>query len=315
MKLAQIINLNEAAPYISKTQNILPIHGKHEFLKTEDEITAWLKSMGVKKFVIVEDGKNFKVDASGHVDLTKKNLSYIPVQFGVIDGSFSISNNPNLESLKGCPEEVTAKFSCAMNRKITSLEFGPKKVGGLYNIRQCSLTDLKGAPEEVGGNFNAFGNGLKSLVGGPKKIGADYAVYYNNLVSLEGIPEYVGRTINLSKNKITKLDHFPKHIGGSIDLDANKLSSVKDVVAAIPKSISGTLNLSNNPFKGGLMSMFTVKCEKVIFYVTNISSKLEYLAAAGKIINTHLWAADDEKTIFDVQEELIDAGLDEFAQV
>jgi len=311
MKLSQIKTLTEAQPYTKKVST-LPMHGKHEFLKTKEEAESWLKEMGVKKFLIADSDKSFIIHVNGPVDLTKKNLDYIPVQFGKIIGNFSVGDNPNLESLKGSPEEVTGKFSCAMNRKITSLEFGPKKVGGLYNIRQCSLRDLKHSPKEVGGNFNAFGNGLTSLIGAPRHIGKDFAVYYNNLETLEGIPETVGGTLNISKNKIKKLDHFPSKVGGAIDLERNKFTSVKDIVDVLPKVIHGTLNLSGNPFKGGLMSMFTVKCENIIFY---IDSKFERLKQASEIIYSHLSSGDDEKSIFDVQQELIDASLEEFAEV
>jgi len=75
-----------------------------------------------------------------------------------------------LYSLEGAPTEVGLHpytqlpknpggyFDCADNKHLTSLKYGPVKVGGRYNCSGCDLTSLEGAPEEVGGDFHCGKN-------------------------------------------------------------------------------------------------------------------------------------------------------------
>lgn len=50
--------------------------------------------------------------------------------------------------------DVEGSFDCGGNRRLTSLEGAPKKVGGNFTCDQnVRLTSLEGAPKEVGENF------------------------------------------------------------------------------------------------------------------------------------------------------------------
>ncbi len=81
----------------------------YELLK----IIQFLEEHGIKNYSINEDGI---VDVDGDVDLSDKNLTSIPVQFGRVSGWFDCSHN-QLTSLKGAPREVEGWFYCRINKK------------------------------------------------------------------------------------------------------------------------------------------------------------------------------------------------------
>ena len=108
--------------------------------------------------------------ADGDVDLSRRNLTELSVQFKKVDGSFSCYNN-KLISLQGAPKEVGGSFWCSGNQ----------------------LTSLQGAPEEVGGDFSCYNNQLISLQGAPKEVGRKMYVGYNP-VSVEELKKTISRS-------------------------------------------------------------------------------------------------------------------------
>jgi hypothetical protein len=78
-----------------------------------------------KPWILNSEGK---VDVDGRVDMSKMNLTQIPVKFGKVDGGFNCSRN-KLTSLEGCPDYVSGSFLCSENN-LTSLEGCPDYVGG-----------------------------------------------------------------------------------------------------------------------------------------------------------------------------------------
>jgi len=75
-------------------------------LKNKKEIESWLGEMDIQHFSINDD---FTVDVAGHVYLTSKKLKNLPVQFGMVEGSFYCNNN-QLTSLLGSPHTVGEIF-------------------------------------------------------------------------------------------------------------------------------------------------------------------------------------------------------------
>ena len=96
-------------------------------LKTKSKIESWLIKMNIKNYVINDD---LTIDVNGDVDLSTKNLNNIPVQFGIVKGSFNCAEN-QLTSLKGAPYNVAHFFVCDDNL-LTNLEYGPSKVNGSF---------------------------------------------------------------------------------------------------------------------------------------------------------------------------------------
>jgi hypothetical protein len=187
-----------------------------------------------------------KVDVDGDFDSADYYLSDLEeVEFGVVTGSFIISSN-NLKTLKGCPESVGRDFNCSRNKKLESLEFGPKKVGGDYYCRECSLESLEGAPEEVGGGFSFSKNHVSTLKGGPKIVKGNFVGNLNSLDSLEGAPEFVGENFNLAQNSIKSLKGCPKEIGGDFIMFLNDLLSLEGGPAKIDRSADYLIYSNSN---------------------------------------------------------------------
>ena len=109
----------------------------------EQEIKSWCEEMGIKNYTINSKGE---IDVDGNVWLTKKDFKELPYKFGTITGFFDIGNNPNLTSLKNCPDFVKGSFSCSLCPQLDSLEGCPKRVGGDF---YCRHSKQKFTKEEV----------------------------------------------------------------------------------------------------------------------------------------------------------------------
>lgn len=133
----------------------------NQFLNNPTEIKMWLDKMGISGYTISSNGK---VTVTRSVNLRDKELTSIPVQFLSVDGDFDCSKN-QLTSLMGVPREVKKSFNCHTNL-LTSLQFAPDYVG--FNF-VCSsnqlLTSLEWVPKTIFGIFHCDGTNITSLVG------------------------------------------------------------------------------------------------------------------------------------------------------
>lgn len=219
-----------------------------------------------------------------------------------------------LTSLKDAPLKTRAqiparvhRFSCKSN-KLTSLAGGPVGVLGNYNCSENQITSLKGAPSVVGGGFYCTDNELGSLEGGPAKISGNYYCDNNNLRDLKGAPKEITKehNFNCSDNKLTSLEGIPETIGGVVNCANNELTSLKNIHLQL-KELTGSdersINFFGNPIKSHVLGLLKIKGLKK---VTLDNKKVE------AIINKHL---KGERDIFDCQEELEDAGYEEFAKL
>lgn len=109
----------------------------HPQLTNELEIKAWLKDMDIDNYHIHE---NLTVDVHSSVDISEKNLSYLPLQFGQVNGDFNCSMN-ELTSLKGSPFIVRGEAYFSEN-KIKSLNFLPKKVASTLDLAWNTLPNV-----------------------------------------------------------------------------------------------------------------------------------------------------------------------------
>ena len=91
----------------------------------------------IRNYSINGDGN---VDVDGNVNLFRRNLTELPVQFGTVTGHFNCVDNA-LTSLDGSPKNVLRNFDCSHNL-ITSLVEKPVKLTTLF---QCKLTTSFGA--------------------------------------------------------------------------------------------------------------------------------------------------------------------------
>lgn len=79
----------------------------NQFFTTKKEIQNWLCEMDITAQVVIS--VDLKVNVFGVVDLNGKNLTHLPVQFGVVKGHFDCSYN-QLSNLRGSPREVDGNF-------------------------------------------------------------------------------------------------------------------------------------------------------------------------------------------------------------
>ena len=99
-----------------------------------EDIKAWCDEMGIKNYTINSKGE---IDVDGGVDVSYIDFEELPYKFGRVKGSFTISANEELTSLKNCPDEVGGYFSCYQCSKLFSLEGCPKKVNKYFNCGDC----------------------------------------------------------------------------------------------------------------------------------------------------------------------------------
>ena len=163
------------------------------------------------------------------------------------------------------------------------------------------LTSLEGAPQYVTGDFSCKRNYLETLKGAPQHVGGKFWCQYNYLTSLEGAPMNVGGEFLCMGNRITSLEGAPKHIGGWFWCNDNYLTSLEGIHEQILE-INGFAMFHRNPIKSHVLGLLLIKRLKSVEFD---NKQLE------KIINKYLPLGD----VMECQNELIDAGLEEFAQI
>lgn len=162
-----------------------------------------------------------------------------------------------------------------------------------------NLLSLKGSPTSVG-YFSCDNNKLTSLEDGPKKVLNFYSCNSNKLKSLKGAPQKAG-TFQCSLNTLTTLEGVPSIIDGDFICDDNDLTSLHDIHKQI-NAIFGKGWFHNNPIKSHVLGLLKIKRLNL---VTLDNKEVE------EIINKYLPDGD----IIECQQELIEAGLEEYAQL
>jgi hypothetical protein len=123
-----------------------------------DSICEICEIYNIENYTINSDGT---VDVDGDVDLSRKGLTKLPLNFGKVTGYFYCYNN-KLTTLEGSPISVGGYFGC-YNNKLTTLEGGPREVGGDFYCNYNQLITLEGSPREVGGHFSCSYNPIYSV--------------------------------------------------------------------------------------------------------------------------------------------------------
>lgn len=151
-------------------------------LKIKEKIQAWLELMNIENYSIQDD---LSVDVDGSVKIGTKNLTEIPIQFGIINGDFCCYGN-NLTSLKGCPIKVKGYFNCSGNN-LKSLEYCPIKVRDSFFANANQIEYLNHCPEIVGGSFACGYNPIKNLNGFKTSFGSKFEHEVDSVD--DGIPD------------------------------------------------------------------------------------------------------------------------------
>jgi len=219
-----------------------------------------------------------------------------------IRGTFDCSVN-RLTSLEGAPESVENDFICSHN-KLTSLKGAARKVGRDFNCSGNLLTSLEGAPDNVN-SFNCSDNNLTSLKWAPSCTGY-FLCNGNQLSSLEGAPTRLEKFFSCSSNKLTSLKWAPMKVRDYFTCQGNKITSLEGIGREYLTAIYGELLIDGNPIRSHILGICLIKgLEKIV--TKGLSGRLK---KAADIMNNHLGA-----DVIDCQHALIEADLDEYAQL
>lgn len=149
------------------------------------------------------------------------------------------------------------------------------------------ITSLKGAPKEVTGNFDCSNNSkLTSLKGAPEKVGGDFFYYdcSDNLVSLEGAPKIIGGDFVCCDTALTSLKGIHKQI----------------------TNLGGKFIFNNSPIKSHVLGLLLIKgCTGIEFDNEEVQD----------ILNKYLPNTRGNKAVIECQSELLDADLEDFAEL
>lgn len=131
------------------------------------------------------------------------------------------------------------------------------------------------------GVYNANSAGVSSFEGIPKRFEGDIRLGRCNLSSFEHAPEYVGANFILNRNKFTSLKDIHKHV----------------------KEVHGYISLDDNEITSHMLGLMNIKGLRKIYFDYNKEIEI--------IFNKHLPGGD----IFEVQEELVESGYEEYAKL
>ena len=210
----------------------------------------------------------------------------------VNDLSFDCSEL-ELKSLNNAPASVSKSFICSMN-PIESLNGCPKIIGGSLDASVTKITDLVGGPKKVlGFYYDVSGcKNLRSLKGAPKELP-------NGDFNLKGC------------ENLESLEHCPKRIKNILDIARTKISSLTGISDILESVEYITINESCALIQDGGLGLLLVKNLKEI----NVLKKNTEFYKASVILNKYLEKSNKASLIYDCQKELVDAGLEAYAQL
>jgi hypothetical protein len=135
----------------------------------------------------------------------------------------------------------------------------------------------------------------------------------NNL-ELDKIPMQIksseNTTYDFGDNKLSTFDNFPEE-ARILKCNRNNFQSLHNIHKYIKKlaPFAGTISIFGNPIKSHVLGLLKIEnLREVILYGTGDD---KVLITVEEVINKHLKKRD----ILACQQELIDAGLEEFAQL
>ena len=131
------------------------------------------------------------------------------------------------------------------------------------------------------------------------------------LTSLEGAPKKINGYFNCDDNKLKSLDGAPSEVNGGFRASNNKLTSLEGI-HKIVKVIEGTFYVHDNPIKSHVLGLLLIKGVRKLELAH--WQKVCDLLKAQEIMNHYLPNPTNAR-ILECQNELIDAGLDEYAQL
>lgn len=100
-----------------------------QFPSTREEVEKLCKKYNLRFYTINDD---LSVDVEDNVELSRKYLDYIPLNFNYVKYTFFCDLN-DLSSFKGCPKEIGGDLRITSN-DIDNLDYFPRKIDGNIHI-------------------------------------------------------------------------------------------------------------------------------------------------------------------------------------
>ena len=182
---------------------------------------------------------------------------------------------------------------------------------GDFACSECNLTSLTGCPEEIKGDFSCSGNKkLTSIEFGPNIVNGDYWCNGCNITTLKGSTEEITGDFVCSVNKkLTSLEFGPKIVHGEYRCYRCNITSLQNI-HKYTQQIFGDFYCSDNPIKSHMLGLLLIKdLKEVVCYEDDIMHE------PAQIISKYLQQPMSKQRMFDCQEELIQAGFKEYAQL
>ena len=177
----------------------------------------------------------------------------------------------------------------------------------------------------VNGTFSANDSGLKTLKNFPDSVGWDLNISNNKIKSLEGFPKSVLKKIILSQNPITSLEHISKKCMVLSIKNCQNLKSLHNLHKQITQFyepygafFAGKIIVGTEEecfIRDSILGVFLIPGFKSFDSV--YSFKVGGPAKAFgpfEIVNKHMKNKTDD-SIYECQEELINAGFEEYAKI
>jgi hypothetical protein len=177
---------------------------------------------------------------------------------------------------------------------------------GNLSLIDVGINSLEGCPQKIEGDFFCDNNHLKSLEGGPTDVQASYFCGYCGLESMKGCPEVVNDVLNCESNRLKSFEFFPSHVENTIDASCNLIESLHNIHLQIKSARQ--IILLENPIKSSVLGLLKIQNLENVTFTNSVLHPLNELEV---IINKYLPLGN----LLECQEELIEAGLMEFAQL
>lgn len=153
---------------------------------------------------------------------------------------------------------------------------------------------------------------IETLRNCPTEVTEDFDCTYTKITNLEGFPKTVGGSVGLVANEeLTSLDGMDGVvIGGDFRCEkSKKLTSLHNIHKRIAEvdedgSGEGTISFADSGIKSNVLGLLRIRGVKKVILPD---------AKVAEILNKHLEKGDPD--IYAAQEELLDAGFDDFAEL
>lgn len=228
----------------------------------------------------------------------------------ITNGKIEVDGNVDFNSAISA---ANSKMHDISVNPIRTLPFKFGKVTGWFDVLGAGLTNLKNFPDEIGDYCDITQNHLRTLEGAPEKVGPFYARSCQ-LTSLKGAPKST-KSFDVGNNKLTSLEFGPSYVDGDFDCQNNDITSFHDIHKHL-KHVTGTFWCDIPKIKSSVLGFLKIEELYTISNGTGVNDD-EWVA----IINKYLEkirknpGIDINNLIIDCQEEMLDAGLEEYAKL